>query len=109
MSCSRIRRLIFLWFTIQPQSRSAACIHRQPDRAFSRGATHRHEVVRAPAILPRHRRTRLSILYGIRLCPDLPMEHERTTALLALGRAVGTPSGKVDSEVKRPMQHKASS
>ena len=37
------------------------------------------------------------------------MEHERTTAALALGRAVGTPSGKVDSEVKRPMQHKASS
>ena len=37
------------------------------------------------------------------------MEHERTTAALALGRAVVTPSGKVDSEVKRPMQHKASS
>ena len=47
--------------------------------------------------------------YGIRLCPDLPMEHERTTAALALGRAVGTPSEKVDSEVKRPMQHQASS
>ena len=37
------------------------------------------------------------------------MEHERTPAGLALGRAVSTPSGKVDGEVKRPMQHQASS